>query len=342
MNARHEHRQLVNLARQAEALGFDTFWYADERLYRETYTGLAACAMATSRIALGPAVTDPYTRHPAITAAAIASLDELSDGRAMLGYGAGIGGFHNLGIELRRPAAALRDGVTIIRRLLAGETVTYRGEMVSIVDGSLAFPARADIPIYLAAEGAFVCRLAGEIGDGVILMHCASSVLLAEKLADVRTGQERGGRTAGPTIVARLDVCISRDGAAAFRHAKIRLGRYLWARYPRIAYLETLGLDMPPELDRRLREAGPFRRTFDLEVFRPFADAIPDAFLPPIAVAGTPEQVGRQIDAVLAAGADELMAYLLIPPAETMEGVTAMLAEAIGPRLRAPRAVGGT
>ncbi len=101
LNAEHEHQRLIAYARRAEELGFQTLWYADERFYREPYVGLAACALATSRIRLGPAVTDPYTRHPALTAAAIASLDELSGGRAVLGYWAGLSGFHNLGIQLQ-------------------------------------------------------------------------------------------------------------------------------------------------------------------------------------------------------------------------------------------------
>ena len=112
LNAEHEHRALQVYARQIEELGFGTLWYADERFYREVYVGLAACATATSRLKLGTAVTDPFTRHPALTAAAIASVDELSDGRAILGYGAGISGYHNLGITLDRPARRLRERST--------------------------------------------------------------------------------------------------------------------------------------------------------------------------------------------------------------------------------------
>src|SRR3972149_9693383 len=72
VNAEYPHRDLMRYAARCEELGFDAFWYADEKFYRETYTGLAACALATSRIALGTGVTEPYTRHPALTALAIA------------------------------------------------------------------------------------------------------------------------------------------------------------------------------------------------------------------------------------------------------------------------------
>src|SRR5688572_8112825 len=139
LNAEHEHRELLDLARLVEELGFGTLWYADERFYRELYVGLAACAMVTSRLLLGTAVTDPFTRHPALTAAAIASLDELSDGRAVLGYGAGISGYHNLGITLDRPAKRLREAILILRRLLAGERFTFEGETLVVRNARMKF-----------------------------------------------------------------------------------------------------------------------------------------------------------------------------------------------------------
>src|SRR5262245_14773404 len=115
----------MRYAQRAEALGFGAFWYADERFDPETYVGLTACALATSRIKLGPAVTDPYSRHPALTAMAIGSLDDVSGGRAVLGFGAGSMGFENLGFTNHRPAATIRDAIAIVRQLWAGGPVNY-------------------------------------------------------------------------------------------------------------------------------------------------------------------------------------------------------------------------
>jgi 5,10-methylenetetrahydromethanopterin reductase len=330
LNAEHDHRTLMALARQVEARGFSTLWYADERFYRETYTGLAACALSTERILLGTGVTDPYTRHPALTAMAAGSLDELSGGRAVIGFGAGRAGYHNIGIELVRPARRVREAIEIIRRLLAGETLDYDGEIFRTRDLALKFPTRADIPIVLAADGPRMLRVAGALADGVMIGHCASPKILAEKLAFVREGRERAGRERGPWVVARLDASLSHDRDAAVRRAKLRLGRYLWIRYPDIAYLPQHGLAMPAELDRRFREAGPPDRTHDLAAFERFADAIPDDFVFPIKLAGTPEDVRAQIDALVRAGADEVMAYPLVPPGETVAGTIDLIAEAAG------------
>ena len=335
LNADHEHHALMALARQVEALGFDTLWYADERFYRETYTGLAVCAMVTERIKLGTGVTDPYTRHPALTAMAVGSLDELSSGRALIGIGAGRAGYHNIGIELVRPARRIREGIEIIRRLLAGERLDYDGEIFQTRDLALKFPTRGDIPIYLAADGPRVLRLAGEVADAVIIGHCASPKIVAAQVAEVRRGQERVGRGRGPEVVARLDASISRDRAAAVHQAKVRLGRYLWIRYPDIAYLESHGLRMPADLDRRFREAGPPDRTHDLRVFERFADAIPDELVFPIKLAGTPDDVRQQIRELERAGVDEVMAFPLVPNGETTTSLIDLFAEAAGLRVPA-------
>src|SRR5512132_609645 len=137
--------RLADLAGLAESTGFDDFWLADERFFREVYACLTLCALRTRRIRLGPCVTDPYSRHPALTAMAIATLDEISGGRALLGIGAGISGFAELGVRRERPARAIREAITLIRRLLSGEEADLQGEVVRFNQGRLDFtPRRAD------------------------------------------------------------------------------------------------------------------------------------------------------------------------------------------------------
>jgi 5,10-methylenetetrahydromethanopterin reductase len=108
---------MVERARLAEAVGYDAVWVADERFYREVYSCLTNIASHTSKVLLGPCVTDPFSRHPALTAMAIATLDEVSGGRGILGIGAGISGFVELGINRRRPARAIYETVEVIRAL---------------------------------------------------------------------------------------------------------------------------------------------------------------------------------------------------------------------------------
>jgi 5,10-methylenetetrahydromethanopterin reductase len=90
---------------------------ADERFYREVYSCLGQIAANTAKVLVGPCVTDPFARHPALTAMAIATLDEISGRRAILGIGAGISGFAELGIDRRKPARAIHRAEHVFRRV---------------------------------------------------------------------------------------------------------------------------------------------------------------------------------------------------------------------------------
>src|SRR5215831_9539867 len=223
--------RLIERAELAEANGYAVVWLADERFYREVYTSLGQIAAHTSMVLLGPCVTDPYSRHPALTAMAIATLDEISGGRAILGIGAGISGFAELGIERKRPARAIRESIDLIRALLRGETVDYHGEVVAFDHGRLSFkPGRANIPVYVASNGPLGQRVAAELADGVIMEACASTA----EVRALRSAVEGWVRTAGRDprsirVVARLNTCIAEDGGAARDAVRPTVARYLGA-----------------------------------------------------------------------------------------------------------------
>src|SRR5215471_4097111 len=130
--------QLKERARLAEANGYTAVWVADERFHREVDSCLGQIAANTAKVLVGPCVTDPHARHPALTAMAIATLDEISGGRAILGTGAGISGIAELGIERRKPARAIRESIQLIRALLRGETADFYGEVIALNNGRLS------------------------------------------------------------------------------------------------------------------------------------------------------------------------------------------------------------
>lgn len=170
--------EIVELAVLAEDLGCSRCWVYDEGLVtRDVYVTLTAIASATSNIKLGPGITNPYVRHPAATATAIASLDELSGGRAFLGLGAGGAlTLDPLAIDRSRPLTAVRDMVAALRRLFAGETVTHDGAAFSFHDARLSF-ARPDIDILLAGRGPRMTELGGQIADGFFLSYIHKELL---------------------------------------------------------------------------------------------------------------------------------------------------------------------
>lgn len=160
----------VELARHAEALGFERCWVYDEGLAaHDVHVVMAAIAAATSTIEIGTGITNAYTRHPAQTVAAIASLDELSGGRAFLGLGAGGSLTLNpLGLARTAPLATLREMVAAARGLFAGETVDLDGTTLRLRGASIAY-GRPDTEIWFAGRGEKMLRLGGEICDGVML-----------------------------------------------------------------------------------------------------------------------------------------------------------------------------
>ena len=162
--------EIVSLAALAERIGFERCWVYDEGLVtRDVHVTMAAIASATERIMIGSGITNPYTRHPAQTASAIASLDEVSGGRAFLGVGAGgTLTLDPIGLERRRPLAAVRETIEICRRLFTGETVTWDGDLARLESATMSY-GRLDIEIWLAGRGPRMLALGGEVADGVML-----------------------------------------------------------------------------------------------------------------------------------------------------------------------------
>ncbi len=243
--------RLQRRARTAEELGFDHFWLADERLFRNVYVGLAAAAMATKAIQLGVSVTNPYTRHPAHTAAAIATVDELSGGRTTLGLGPG-GDLSHYGLAKTRPSQAIRETVHIVRELTSGSQLSYRGELFSTDYALLGFPPPRQTPIYIAGRGPRILSLAGEIGDGVILGGFASEGGLRYALDRVRLGMSAAQRSWDSLdVVAWVYVSVSAEAALARRAVqRIVMASIVTSR----PVLGEIGISLPPRLQRYLDE----------------------------------------------------------------------------------------
>lgn len=196
-------RQAARFARAAEEAGFQDVWFPDHYFIREVYSALALAAAATTRVGLGTAVTSPYLRHPVLLASAVATLDEISGGRAILGLGVGGHEFPGqLNQSLARPLAVCREAADIIRRLLAGETVTSQGKIFSVQGARLHFTPSRRIPLYLAARGPQMLALAGEIADGVIT-HGTHSSYLTFARDQIAAGLAKAGRPA-----QAVDLCL--------------------------------------------------------------------------------------------------------------------------------------
>jgi 5,10-methylenetetrahydromethanopterin reductase len=290
-------RLLVEIAREMEDLGYSTLWANDERLERDVYTVLGVIATHTRRLRLGPGVTNPYSRHPALTAVAVATLDEISGGRAVLGLGAGGTNHRTLGITRDRPATALRETVGVIRALLGGETVTLEGRVVRVYQGRLDFhPIRSVVPIYIGARGPRALEVAGEVADGVIVGNVATPEGWRYALDHIERGRRRAGRSpAAITLVAWMYASIADDPRAALDAIRPMVATSLVTSRP---VLDRLGIEMPPRFASIMEAAG---WSTSREVTRRAAAEVPDDLARRFGLAGTVRDCRAQLDRLLAA-----------------------------------------
>jgi 5,10-methylenetetrahydromethanopterin reductase len=200
--------EVVELARCAEESGYERCRIYDEGLAtRDVHVVSAAVAVATERLLIGPGITNPYTRHPAQSIAALASLDELSGGRAMIGIGAGGSlTLDPLGIERRRPLTAVEEFIVAARRLLTGEPVDLDGTTITLRSARLGF-GRRDIPIWLAGRGPRILGLGGRLADGVILdfLHDATLADSVDLVRDAASEADRAIALSYSTSVVMTD-----------------------------------------------------------------------------------------------------------------------------------------
>src|SRR5256884_3034269 len=145
----------ADLAADLEAEGVDRLWLIDSQLaMKDVYAGLLLAAQRTSRMLLGPGVTNPLTRHPTVTACAVAAVAEVSGGRAALGLGAGDSAVHGLGWQPAR-VAQVEAAIRFLRAVLRGEQAEWEGRAHRLPY------AAGPVPVWLAASQRRMCPLAG-------------------------------------------------------------------------------------------------------------------------------------------------------------------------------------
>ena len=156
--------KMVELSRLAEQHDFESVWVAETRLTRDGMVPCAAIAMATSRIKIATGIVNVYTRGAVLTATSFVSLDEVSEGRIIMGLGPGSPlVLEPQGYAFDKPVTRLRETIAIVQALLRGEAVNYSGKTMSVNGAKLeAPPPRSHIPLYLGVTGPKALELAGE------------------------------------------------------------------------------------------------------------------------------------------------------------------------------------
>jgi len=259
----------LEMARLADDSGCENLWLIDgQDVFPDPWATAALCAVNTSRIRIGPGVTNPVTRHPRVTANAMLTIHELSGGRGILGLGAGDNAVRTLG---RGPAkvSELREAVDICR-----EKFRERG---------------AGIPIYIAAGGPRLNAYACEAGDGIIVPCIGTPEDLRRTLGRVETAARETGRDMSEfPILIYVGFALSHDRAEALDDARGGIARRVlnFVYYPQ---------HFPPELERFRGEVEALAKGYNynehLKSHVSHSRLVSDELMGVAGLAGTPEDV---------------------------------------------------
>lgn len=282
-------QRLVQLVRQAEEIGLDSIWVIDSQLIcREIFTTMAALAAGTRRIRLATGVIQPRTRHVSVAASALATLNELSEGRIAAGFGTGFSSLRTIGMRGAK-LAELETYIASVRSLLNAEAVRFAPD----VEGRLVWLDKpAAIPIYTAASGPKATRLAGRIADGAILLQGVAPELLSRAITWLDDGAAEAGRRRDDLDVACwIPFGLAGDAAAAREQVRVRVAGALMQTDP--AWFEGSEREAVLQVQRQYQDFA------HASASAGHATRLPDALMDRYAVAGTPAEVVEKLRRVV-------------------------------------------
>ena len=315
---------LIAVAQAADRLGFESFW-TGESWGRDAFTVLTMLACNTERIGLGTGIVTVYSRTPGMIAQSIASLDQISGGRAILGLGSSgrivIEDWH--GVKFDHPVARTAEYIDIIRMALAGERVNYEGRFYNLKRFRMgARPVQERIPIYVASLGPRNLELTGRAADGwlPIWTHREKLPLVKEPLTKAA---DAAGRSASDITTAPQILCCASDDeetvADAVKQARAHMafyvggmGQYYYDLFCRYGYQD---------------ECDALRRAWGEGDRGKAAEAITDEMVDNITVIGTPDECRKKMARFRDNGVDmPLVAFPHGSDRETMLGTLESLA----------------
>ena len=291
---------IPDLARAAEAHGFDCAW-GGEANNKDPTVMLSAIAAVTTRLKVGSAIYHILGRTPATLALQAMGLDELSGGRFLLGIGSSnptIAKWH--GQSFDRPLSRIQEYIEITRAAMRGEKLNFEGKFFTAQNFKMAFkPSGRSIPIYVAAFGPKMTRLAGRISDGV-LINMANPTEISRIVAEVKAGAlEAGKDPAKMEIICKVRCSIAPNYSVAREALSHALTYYALADYYR-DLLGRMGFAEEVEAMRLAWKAGGFHAARALITDRMFSSL-------PLVAATSAAQVVEQVQPYVAAGATRII-----------------------------------
>ena len=295
-------REIADLMRRAEERGFEMGFFSETiELMRDSVSALTAMGLATSRVTLG-ATQIVRLRTPVCMAQSLMTLDELTGGRLTLAPGACTRSHARVhALEHQDPVQVLREYLESMRLLFSGEKVSYQGQFVKFDNVGIGWkPLRTSIPLYLPATARPGLKLAGQIGDGVVLNAVCSPEYTANALKIIREAAEEAGRDFSKFEVAQLINCSIADD-----HAKA-LDAIRWEVATKLDPIQLPFIARP-----KMRVGEPYIHEEDIPGFEEahakggmeaLIKAIPDSYVEGMTASGTPDEVKARVQQYRDAG----------------------------------------
>lgn len=298
-------REMAQVMKQAEERGFEMAFFSETiELMRDSVSSLAAIGLATKKLQMGTTQI-VRLRGPVVMAQTLATIDELTGGRLTLAPGActkSHARVHALPIEVgATPSEVLREYIESMRLLLSGEKVSYHGKFVNFDSVGLGWkPVRTNIPFYVPATATVGLRLAGEIGDGVILNAVCSPEYSVNALRIIRESAEKAGRDFSKFFVAQIINCSIEDDH------KTALDAVRWEVATKLDPVQISFIAGP-----KMRVGEPYIHKEDIPLFEKahaeggmegLIKAIPDSYVEGMTASGTPEEVKKRVQQYRDAG----------------------------------------
>ncbi len=294
----HAPEHLPHYAGRAEEAGFDSLWIVEDCFYASGIASAATALASTQHIKVGVGIMPAVVRNPVFTAMEIATLARLFPGRFLPGLGHGVAGWmRQIGAMPKSQMQALEETTVTVRRILAGEKVSYAGSEVQLQDAQLIFPPHQIPPLFLGVRGPKSLALSGRVADGTILAEYTPPAFVSGALEQIASGRLEAGHDRPHRLTLFAFVCLEDDIAEARMQLRPLVAAAV-AQGNINAQIAPLGII--PAVEEMLAGGGRAR----------LEEEMPDEWIDQLAVVGPPEACAASIGRLVEAGADSVV---LIP-----------------------------
>ncbi|MEN6609609.1 MAG: 5,10-methylenetetrahydromethanopterin reductase [Methanoregulaceae archaeon] len=293
-------KQVVNFCKLAESKDIDFAWITNHYNNRHCYPTLAAIAQATTTLKMGPGIMNAFTDTPAAMASFMCTLNEISDGRAVLGIGPGdLSTLPKLSIQAEKPVARLEEAIGVIRKLCAGEEVSLPNNQFFKYSGAkltgVNLPGKKGIQVYVGAQGPKVLELAGKVGDGA-LINASNPKDFQIAIPIIKKACEAAGKK-NFDVGAYTAMSIDMDVKKARNAAKIVAAFIAAGSPPELLTRHGLDLDNVAKIKAALSK-------FD---FKTVGELVGDKEIDAFTIAGTPDIVKQKCEDLKKAGVTQII-----------------------------------